>query len=197
MLNVPGVLWTDANCNTRMIDLTTRLLCDRIIMCTGEINDALAESITSQLLYLEAEDKKKPIKMFINSPGGSVLAGLSIISMMESISCPVHTIISGLAASMGIVIAASGKKGERSVYPLSRIMLHQVSGGYSGTIQDSKINYKEMETLNDMVFEHLSKCCSKPSDEIKNTCQRDSWYSPEEIIKYGLVDKIITSHKTL
>lgn len=191
MLGVPGVLHTDQNGNTRMIDIQTRLLADRIIMVTGEINDVLAESVVAQLLYLNAEDPKTPIKMLINSPGGSCLAGLSIISCMQNIEAPVHTIVSGLAASMGIVIAASGEKGHRSIYPLSRCLIHQASGGQSGNIQDVRVSYKEMETINDMLMEHLAKCCGKDADTIRNDCQRDSWYGPEEIIEYGLIDKLV------
>ena len=191
----PGVVHKDKNGNERLIDIGTRLLMDRIIMCTGEITDELAESIVAQLLYLEAEDKDKPIKMLINSQGGSCLAGLSIISCMQTISCPVHTIISGLAASMGIVIAASGEKGNRSIYPLSRVMIHQCSGGQSGNIQDVRANYKEMEKVNDILMEQLAKCCGKDIETVRNDCQRDTWYGPKEIIAYGLIDKIIKSHK--
>ena len=191
----PGVVHKDKNGNERLIDIGTRLLMDRIIMCTGEITDELAESIVAQLLYLEAEDKDKPIKMLINSQGGSCLAGLSIISCMQTISCPVHTIISGLAASMGIVIAASGEKGNRSIYPLSRVMIHQCSGGQAGNIQDVRANYKEMEKVNDILMEQLAKCCGKDIETVRNDCQRDTWYGPKEIIAYGLIDKIIKSHK--
>lgn len=191
----PGVVHKDKNGNERLIDIGTRLLMDRIIMCTGEITDELAESIVAQLLYLEAEDKDKPITMVINSPGGSCLAGLSIISAMQTISCPVHTIISGLAASMGIVIAASGEKGNRSIYPLSRVMIHQCSASQSGNIQDVRANYQEMEKINDILMDHLAKCCGKSAKTIRKDCERDTWYGPEEIIEYGLVDKIIKSHK--
>ena len=191
----PGVVHKDKNGNERLIDIGTRLLMDRIIMCTGEITDELAESIVAQLLYLEAEDPDKPITMLINSQGGSCLAGLSIISCMQTISCPVHTIISGLAASMGIVIAASGEKGNRSIYPLSRVMIHQCSGGQSGNIQDVRANYKEMEKVNDILMEQLAKCCGKDIETVRNDCQRDTWYGPKEIIAYGLIDKIVKSHK--
>jgi ATP-dependent Clp protease protease subunit len=195
MLSIPGVIWRDSNGTERAVDITTRLLRDRIVMCTGEITEELAESIVAQLLYLEAENKDKPIKMFVNSQGGSCLAGLSIISCMETISCPVHTVISGLAASMGIVIAASGEKGERSIYPLSRVMIHQCSGGQHGNIQDVRTSYKEMEKVNDILMEQLAKCCDKDIETVRNDCQRDTWYGPEEIIEYGLVDKVVKSHK--
>lgn len=194
MLSVPGVIWKDKNGNERAVDLCTRLLKDRIILCTGEITDELAESVVAQILYLEAENQEKPIQLLINSPGGSVLAGLSIISAMQTVSCPVYTTVIGLAASMGIVIAASGEKGHRSVYNLARIMIHQVSGGQNGNVQDVRVNYKEMETLNDIVMDHLAKCCNKNLEEIKKDCERDTWYSPEQIIEYGLIDKIVEKH---
>lgn len=195
MLTIPHVIYRDINGNERAVDLNSRLLQDRIICCTGEITDELAEAIVMQLLYLEAEDKDKPIKMLINSRGGSCLAGLSIISCMETISCPVYTIISGLAASMAIVIAASGEKGHRSIYPLSRVMIHQCSGGQSGNVQDVRVNYKEMEKINDILMEHLAKCCGKDSEIVRNDCQRDTWYGPKEIIEYGLIDEIVEKHK--
>ena len=96
---------------------------------------------------------------------------------------------------MGIVIAASGEKGNRSIYPLSRVMVHQCSGGQSGNIQDVRANYKEMEKVNDILMEQLAKCCGKDIETVRNDCQRDTWYGPEEIIAYGLIDKIVKSHK--
>lgn len=195
MLNIPHVIWKDENGNERAVDITTRLLRDRVVMCTGEITEELAESVIAQLLYLEAENAEKPITMFIHSPGGSCLAGLSIISMMQSIKCPVYTVISGLAASMGIVIAASGEKGHRSIYPLSRVMIHQCSGGQSGNVQDVRVNFKEMEKINEILMDHLAKCSNKDITTIINDCQRDTWYGPEEIIQYGLIDNIVKSHK--
>lgn len=195
MLDIPYVTYTTKSGDTRTMSLTSRLLKDRIVMCTGEVTDELAESIVAQLLYLEAEDKKKPITMIINSPGGSCLAGLSIISCMQTISCPVHTIVSGLAASMGIVIAASGEKGKRKIYPLSRVMIHQCSGGQQGNVQDVRVNYKEMEKINDIIMEHLAKCSGKNIETVKNDCQRDTWYGPKEIIKYGLIDDIVKPHR--
>lgn len=195
MSMIPGVVHKDKNGNERLIDLGTRLLADRIIMVTGEITDELAESVVAQLLYLESESKEKLIKMFINSPGGSVLAGLSIISCMLSLKCEISTYVSGLAASMGIVIAASGTKGKRYVYPMSRILVHQCSGGAQGNVQDVAINYKEMEKLNDILMEHLGKCCGKKVEQLKKDCERDAWFSAEEAIEYGLLDKLVEKHK--
>lgn len=190
MIGYPGCLHRDKNGNERMIDLPTRLLCDRIVMVTGEVTDELAESVVAQLLYLESVDKDKPINMFVMGPGGVVTAGFAIISTMNTIKCPVYTTIIGQVASMSSVIAASGEKGHRKIYPLSRVMLHQVSGGYRGNVQDARVNYKEMERINDLAMEHLAKCCGKDLETLKADCERDAWFSSEEIVTYGMVDKI-------
>lgn len=195
MLGTPGVLHTDKNGTTRMIDLTTRLLQDRIVLCTGEVNDELAESVVAQLLYLESESAEKPINMLINSQGGSCVAGLSIISTMKTISCPIHTSVIGLAASMGIVIAASGEKGHRKIYPFSRVMIHQTSGSQSGNIQDIRRTYAEMESINGILMKILAEACEKSVEQIEEDSKRDTWYNPEEIIEYGLIDKIAESRK--
>lgn len=190
MLGFPGVIHRDKNGNERMIDLPTRLLCDRIVMVTGEVNDELAESVVAQLLYLESIDKDKPINMFVMGPGGSVTAGFAIISTMNTIKCPVYTTIVGQVASMSSVIAASGEKGHRKIYPNSRVMLHTVAAGTQGKIQDMTITLKEVERLNDLIFEHLSKCCDKSVEQLKFDCDRDFWMSEAEAVKYGCCDEI-------
>lgn len=190
MLGFPGVIHRDKNGNERMIDLPTRLLCDRIVMVTGEVTDELAESVVAQLLYLESIDKDKPINMFVMGPGGSVTAGFAIISTMNTIKCPVYTTIVGQVASMSSVIAASGEKGHRKIYPNSRVMLHTVAAGTQGKIQDMTITLKEVERLNDLIFEHLSKCCDKNVEQLKLDCDRDFWMSEAEAVKYGCCDEI-------
>lgn len=190
MLGFPGVIHRDKNGNERMIDLPTRLLCDRIVMVTGEVTDELAESVVAQLLYLESIDKDKPINMFVMGPGGSVTAGFAIISTMNTIKCPVYTTIVGQVASMSSVIAASGEKGHRKIYPNSRVMLHTVAAGTQGKIQDMTITLKEVERLNDLIFEHLSKCCDKNVEQLKLDCDRDFWMSETEAVKYGCCDEI-------
>ena len=191
----PGVVHKDKNGNERLIDIGTRLLMDRIIMCTGEITDELAESIVAQLLYLEAEDPDKPIQMMVAGPGGIVTAGNQIIAAMNTVKCPVYTTVIGQVASMSTVIAASGEKGKRKIYPLSRIMIHQVSGGQSGNVQDVRVNYKEMERINDMTMEHLAKFCGKKVTQLKKDCERDLWLGAKEAIDYGVVDELIEKHK--
>ena len=190
MIEIPGVLHTDANGNTRMVSLATRLLADRIVLVTGEVTDALAESVTAQLLYLDAESHEKPIKMIVTGPGGSVTAGFSIISTMEVIQAPVYTTVMGEVASMSAVIAASGEKGHRVIYPNSRYMLHTVSAGTSGKIQDMTITLNEIKRTNDTVFKHLAKVIGKSETVLRKDLDRDFWMNEEEAVKYGCADKI-------
>ncbi|MBR2240082.1 MAG: ATP-dependent Clp protease proteolytic subunit [Bacilli bacterium] len=190
MLNIPHVIWKDENGNERAVDITTRLLKDRIVMCTGEVNDELAESIVSQLLYLEAEDPDKPVNMMVMGPGGSVTAGFSIISTMNTIKCPVYTTVMGEVASMSAMIAVSGKKGHRKVYPNSEIMLHTVSAGAKGKIQDMTITLAQVEKTNERCMKHLAECCGKDLETIKKDCDRDFWMDENEAIAYGALDEI-------
>ena len=191
----PGVVHRDKNGNERLIDLGTRLLMDRIVMVTGEVTDDLAESVVAQLLYLESEDKDKPIQMMVQGPGGSVSAGFAIISTMNTIKCPVHTTVMGEVASMSAVIAASGAKGNRKIYPNSRVMLHTVASGTQGKVQDMEVALKETNRVNELVMEHLAKCCGKKVTQLKKDCDRDFWMSEQEAIEYKVVDKIVEKHK--
>lgn len=194
MLGTPGVLHTDKNGTTRMIDLTTRLLQDRIVLCTGEVNSELAESIVAQLLYLESENEDKPINMLIYGPGGSVSQGWMVISTMNIIKCPVYTTVIGETASMSSAIALSGEKGHRKIYPSARLMLHSVSSGVTGKIQDMEISMKEAVIANDTIFKHIASCCGKSVGELKATCDRDFWMSAEETVAFGAMDSIAEKH---
>lgn len=194
MIATPGVLHTDKNGTTRMIDLQTRLLADRIILCTGRVTDELAESIVPQLLYLESVDGEKPITMLVAGPGGSVSSGWQIVTTMDIIKCPVYTTVIGETASMSAVIAVSGEKGHRKIYPQARLMLHQVSSGIEGKIQDMKIAIKETEIANENVLEHLAKCCDLRVEALKEYCDRDFWLSANESIKLGAMDEIVSKH---
>ena len=195
MLNVPYVIHKDRNGNERAVDITTRLLSDRIVQVCGEITEELAESVTSQLLYLEAENKDKPITMIVNGPGGSCVAGLAIIDTMNTISCPVHTMVIGEVASMSAVIALSGTKGERKIMPHARYMLHSVASGVSGKVQDMKITLEETLKMQNMLMEMIAENCNKSVDVVKKDCDRDFWMSAEEAISYGCCDKIVEKHK--
>lgn len=191
MLDLPYVIYKDSNGNERSVSITSRLLQDRIIMVTGEVNDILAESVIAQLLYLEAENPDAPVNLMVMGPGGSVTAGFGIISTMNTIKCPVHTIVMGEVASMSAVIALSGEKGHRKIYPNSRVMLHTVAAGTQGKIQDMTITLKEVERINETVFEHMSKCIGKSVEELKKDCDRDFWMSEQEAIEYGCCDEIV------
>lgn len=195
MLGIPSVIWTDKNGNERGVDITTRLLKDRIILCSGEVNDELAESVTAQLLYLEAEDKDKPITMIVSGPGGSVTAGLSVIDTMNMISCPVSTIVSGEVASMDAMIALSGTKGMRKIMPHARYMLHSVSSGMQANVHDMKITLEEVTRLQDMLMQMIADATNKDIDQVKKDCERDFWMSAEEAIDYGVTDEIIKNHQ--
>ena len=195
MLGIPSVIWTDKNGNERGVDITTRLLKDRIILCSGEVNNELAESVTAQLLYLEAEDKDKPITMIVSGPGGSVTDGLSVIDTMNMISCPVYVTVIGNVASMSAVISVSGEKGHRSIYPNARMMLHTVSSGTKGKIQDMRIDVAEADITNSVIFNHLAECCGKSVEELTKDCDRDFWMSAEEAISYGAIDNVVTKHE--
>ena len=195
MIDIPSVIWRDNIGNERSVSLTTRLLTSRIVMCTGEITDELAESVVSQLLYLEAENKDAPITMVVNGPGGSVIAGLSIIDTMNTISCPVNTTVTGQVASMSAMIALCGTKGKRKIMPNARVMLHSVASGMSGKVQDMQINFQETMKLQELLMKMISKHCDKPLATVKKDCDRDFWMNAEEAISYGCCDEIVKSKK--
>lgn len=177
----------------RSYDIYSKLLEERIIFITGEINDALANTVVAQLLYLEAKDSTKDIDVYINSPGGSVTAGLAIYDTMNFIKCGVSTICIGMAASMAAFLLSSGEKGKRFALPSSEIMIHQPLGGTQGQATDIKIHadriIKTRQTLNEI----LSKNTGQPLDVIERDTERDNFMSAEEAMKYGLIDKVITS----
>ena len=195
MLGIPSVIWTDKNGNERGVDITTRLVKDRIILCCGEVNDELAESIVAQLLYLEAEDKDKPVTMIVSGPGGSVTDGLSVIDTMNMISCPVSTIVSGEVASMDAMIALSGTKGMRKMMPHARYMLHSVSSGVKSTFHDMKITLEEVGRLQSMLMNMIADASGKDLAQVEKDCERDFWMSATEAMDYGLVDALVESHK--
>lgn len=195
MLEIPYVIHKDRNGNERAVSVATRLIQDRIILCQGEVNEALAESVCAQLLYLEAEDKDKPITMIVSGCGGSVTCGLSIIDTMNLISCPISTVVTGEVASMDAMIALSGTKGKRRIMPHARYMLHSVSSGMQSNVHDMKITLEEVQRLQDMLMKMISEVTGKDLETVKKDCERDFWLSAEQAIDYGLVDEIIKSRK--
>lgn len=175
----------------RGCDLFSRLLQDRIILLTGEINDAVAASIVGQLLFLDAQDPSKDISLYINSPGGSVTAGLAILDTMEHIRCDVSTICVGMAASMGAVLLAAGTKGKRYALPNAETMIHQPLGGASGQASDILIRAKHMERTRTRLTELLSAYTGKDTRTLLADMDRDYFMTAGESAAYGLVDKVI------
>lgn len=175
----------------RAFDIVSRLLDDRIIMLTGEINDDTAQIIIAELLYLNGISDNSEIQMFINSPGGSVSAGLAIIDTMNYIKAPVRTIGTGICASMGAMILLSGEKGMRSVLPHSEVMIHQPLGGANGQASDIKIMAEHILKTQKTLYEIISERTGKDLQTIEKDCDRDNYMSAKEALDYGLIDEII------
>ncbi len=173
------------------MDVFSRLMMDRIIFMGVPVNDYVANVIQAQLLFLESTDPKLDIQMFINSPGGSVLAGMGIYDTMQYVSPEVATICTGLAASMGAVILCAGAKGKRSCLPHSRVMIHQPSGGMQGQFSDMEINYKLIKKLREELYEILAKHTGKKFEQIEKDSDRDNWMTADEAKKYGLIDEVL------
>ena len=175
----------------RSYDIYSRLLKDRIIMLTGEINDSIADLVVAQLIFLESEDDTKDISLYINSPGGSVTAGFAIYDTMNFIKCDVSTICIGLAASMGAFLLASGAKGKRIALPNSEIMIHQPLGGASGKSTDVEIYAKRLLRTREKLNIVLSERTGQPIDVIQKDTDKDYFMEADEALKYGLIDKIL------
>ena len=174
----------------RSYDIYSRLLEDRIIFLTGEINDAVADTVVAQLIFLEGKDPNKDICLYINSPGGSVTAGLAIYDTMNYIKCDVSTICIGLAASMGAFLLSSGAKGKRYALPNSEIMIHQPLGGAQGQASDIKIQAEHIIKTKHRLNTILAKNSGKPIDVVERDTDRDNYLSAEEAKEYGLIDEI-------
>ena len=179
------------NRGERAYDIYSRLLKERIVFVVGLINDAVASLVTAQLLYLESEDPKKEISLYINSPGGLVTAGLGIYDTMQYVKPEVTTLCIGQAASMGSFLLASGAKGKRFSLPNSRIMVHQPSAGFQGQATDIEIHANEVLSLKKRLNEIYSKHTEKSVDEIKSALERDNFMTPENAKDFGLIDKVV------
>lgn len=172
-------------------DIYSRLLLDRIVFITGEVEDNMANAICAQLLFLQSQDPNKQINVYINSPGGVVTAGLAIYDTMNYVKCPIATYCMGQAASMGAVLLSAGDKGKRYSLPNARIMIHQPSGGAHGKASDVEISYKEMQRLKEKLNEILAKNTGKIMKEIEKATDRDNFMSADEAKKFGLIDNVI------
>jgi ATP-dependent Clp protease protease subunit len=178
----------------RSYDIFSRLLNDRIIFLSEEVNDATASLIVAQMLYLEAQDPDKDIQFYINSPGGSVTAGMAIYDTMQYIKCDVATITIGMAASMGAFLLSAGTKGKRMALPNAEIMIHQPSAGTQGQITDMAIHLKRLQTIKERMNQIMAANTGRSIEEVTAACERDNFMSAEEALEFGLIDKVITNH---
>jgi len=175
----------------RSYDIYSRLLKDRIIMLSGEVNDQVASTIVAQLLFLEAQDPDKDIYFYINSPGGVITSGLSMYDTMNYIKPDIVTICMGQAASMGAFLLSSGTPGKRYALPNARIMIHQPSGGAQGQSTDIQIQAEEIQRLKDTLNEIMAKNCGKKAKQLEKDTERDNFMSSKEAMDYGLIDKVL------
>ena len=178
----------------RSYDIFSRLLNDRIVFLSEEVNDTTASLIVAQLLYLEAQDPDKDIQFYINSPGGSVTAGMAIYDTMQYIKCDVATICVGMAASMGAFLLSAGTKGKRMALPNAEIMIHQPSAGTQGQITDMAIHMKRLQTIKDRMNRILAENTGKSVEEVTAACERDNFMTANEAMEYGLIDRVLSHH---
>ena len=179
----------------RGYDIFSRLLKDRIVLLTGEVNDETAAAVVAQLLYLEAEDPEKDISLYINSPGGSVSAGMAIYDTMRYLKCEVSTLCIGMAASMGAFLLAAGAKGKRKALPHAEIMIHQPLGGAKGQATDIQIQAEQILRIKKTMNELLAQNTGKPLKTIEKDVERDHYLSADEALSYGLIDEIIAPRR--
>ncbi|KKS91553.1 MAG: ATP-dependent Clp protease proteolytic subunit [Parcubacteria group bacterium GW2011_GWF2_43_11] len=175
----------------RAYDIYSRLLKERIIFLASPINDAVANSIIAQMLFLASQDPKKDIQVYINTPGGSVTAGLAIYDTMQYVKCPISTVCVGLAASMGATLLAAGAKGKRFALPNSQILLHQVAGGVSGEAVEIEITAKQILKIREKLNKILAKHTGQPLEKISKDTDRDFYLDAQEAKEYGLIDEVI------
>ena len=178
----------------RSYDIFSRLLNDRIIFLSEEVNDTTASLIVAQLLYLEAQDPDKDIQFYINSPGGSVTAGMAIYDTMQYIKCDVATICVGMAASMGAFLLSAGTKGKRMALPNAEIVIHQPSAGTQGQITDMAIHMKRLETIKARMNRILADNTGKSVEEVTAACERDNFMTSEEAKEFGIIDRVLDRH---
>ena len=178
----------------RSYDIFSRLLNDRIIFLSEEVNDTTASLIVAQMLYLEAQDPDKDIQFYINSPGGSVTAGMAIYDTMRYIKCDVATICVGMAASMGAFLLSAGTKGKRMALPNAEIMIHQPSAGTQGQVTDMAIHLKRLEAIKARMNRLMAENVGKSVEEVTDACERDNFMSAQEALEFGLIDRVIERH---
>jgi ATP-dependent Clp protease protease subunit len=192
--NLTPYILEERQLNVTAMDVFSRLMMDRIIFLGEPINDYVANIITAQLLFLESADRTRDIQMYINSPGGSVYAGLGMYDTMQIISPEIATICTGMAASMGAVLMCAGKKGKRTALKHSRIMLHQPSGGIGGQATDIEIITTEIKKLRHELYEIIANHTGQDIEKVAKDCDRDYWMSATEAKAYGVIDEVLTVH---
>jgi ATP-dependent Clp protease protease subunit len=176
------------------MDIFSRLMMDRLLWVAGEVNDNMSTVVQAQLMFLESVGGED-ITMHIDSPGGSVKSGLSMVDVMDYIKCDIVTVNTGMAASMGSVLLGAGTKGKRSSLRFSTTMLHQSSGGFSGNIQDAEIDWQEWQKVNSILFDLLGEYCGKDPEQVKADATRDFWLNSTQALEYGIIDSIIKRNK--
>lgn len=191
MSNLVPYVIEQTNRGERSYDIFSRLLNDRIIMLSDEVNDVTASLVVAQLLYLEGQDPDKDIQLYINSPGGSISSGMAIFDTMQYVKCDISTICIGIAASMASFLLAAGTKGKRFALPNSEIMIHQPSGGTQGQASDIKIQADHILRIRKKMNQMYSDFTGKPVEQIERDTERDNFLTAEEAVAYGLVDKVI------
>ena len=189
--NLTPYILEERQLNVTQIDVFSRLMAERIIWLAGEVNDYMSTIVQAQLMFLDSVDDND-ITLHIDTGGGSVKSGLSIVDVIDYIKSDVRTINTGMAASMGSVLLGAGTKGKRSSLKFSKTMLHQSAGGAVGNIQDAEIIMSEWRKTNEILFELLGGYCGKSADQVKSDAQRDLWLTAQEAIDYGIIDKIVT-----
>ena len=176
------------------MDIFSRLMRDRLLWVAGPVDDRMSTVVQAQLMFLDSTDKTD-ITMHVDSPGGSVKSGLSMVDVMQYINCDIRTVNTGMAASMGSVLLGAGTKGKRSSLRFSKTMLHQTSGGAGGNIQDARINFIEWEKTNKILFELLGEFCGKTPEQVTEDASRDFWLDSEQALEYGIIDEIVKTKK--
>lgn len=176
------------------IDIFSRLMRDRLLWVAGPVDDRMSTVVQAQLMFLDSIDKTD-VTMHIDSPGGSVKSGLSMVDVMHYVSCDIRTVNTGMAASMGSVLLGAGTKGKRSSLRFSKTMLHQSSGGAYGNIQDAEISMKEWKKTNEILFQLLGEFCNKSTEKVMNDAQRDLWLDAQQALDYGIIDEIVKTKK--
>ena len=195
MPNLVPIVLENTSKGERSYDIYSRLLRDRIIMLDSEVNQHSASLIVAQMLFLESEDPDRSINLYINSPGGSVTAGMSIYDTMQFIKCPVHTIVMGQAASMGSLLATAGEKGHRYILPNARHMIHQPLGGASGQATDVEIQSRELLRWKEVLTNIYVKHTNQNFEKLKHDMERDNFMTAEQAVDYGLADKVLANRE--